>query len=767
MDQPKLLIVGAGPTGLVLALWLTRMGLPVRIIDRAPGPGTTSRATVIHARNLEFYHQLGIDQIAISGGLELKTLNLWIRGKKATHAPVADFGKGMSPYPYILIFPQDKQEQMLTNELNKSGVGIEWNTELISFEHDEQGIRGEIRKNNQTESFGCLYLAGCDGAHSTVRRQMEVGFEGGTYEHTFYVADIKASGPAANGEMHAAFDDADFMIIFPMKGDTNIRLVGSVGSQHENNSDLKWEDVSKNILTRLKMDVEKINWFSTYRVHHRVASRFRQQHVFLLGDAAHLHSPVGGQGMNTGIGDAVNLAWKLAGVLQGSAHERLLDSYEMERIPFARKLVSTTDRAFTLATTRTSLATLVRLRLVPLLLPILFRLASLKRSMFRTVSQIAIKYPQSFLSAGQAGRIKGGDRLPWVTMANAGDSNAGNFESLRGMQWQVHCYGKMSSKLQDFFTDKMIPLFIFEWSAAAKKAGYLENAIYIVRPDGYVGLADPQEDFERLSTYTNQYIQPNKNTPMEVHHHPDLEHKKKNFREYFLEFLMIFLAVSLGFIAENLREHISDSNKEKEYIESMLQDLKSDTARANHSITGTTRQIHGMDTLEMLLTPDVNANDSAVFICYRQSESLYDEYTMNFSSRTITQLFSSGNMRLIKNQSVSDRISAYYAAIRDVDAQKAHYKEYFEKCLAIYPELFEFESYHKRFNVEDSLVNPPLAFGKYRINNTNAENLKKIKPTLDITKAVIASYRSDIKLLKAQAESLFLFLKEKYKLEDH
>jgi hypothetical protein len=593
---------------------------------------------------------------------------------------------------------------------------------------------------------------------------MDIGFEGGTYEHTFYVADIKASGPAADGEMHVAFDDADFMIIFPMKGDTNIRLVGSVAASLENSPDLKWEDVSKNILTRMKMEVEKINWFSNYRVHHRVASRFRQQHVFLLGDAAHIHSPVGGQGMNTGIGDAVNLAWKLAAVLQGRAHERLLESYEMERIPFARKLVSTTDRAFTLVTTRTSLATMVRLRLVPLLLPILFRFRSLKRAMFRTLSQIAIKYPQSFLSAGQAGRIKGGDRLPWVTMVNDNQSSAGNFDSLRDMQWQVHCYGKMSNKLQDFFTDKKIPLFIFEWSAAARKAGYLENAIYIVRPDGYVGLADPQEDFERLSTYTNQYIQPNKNTAMEVHHHPDLEHKKKNFREYFLEFLMIFLAV---FIAENLREHISDSNKEKEYIESMLQDLKSDTAKANHSIMGLTSQIHGMDTLETLLTPEVNTNDSAVFICYRQATSLSNEHTMNFSSRTITQLFSTGNMRIIKNHSVSDSISAYYAAVRDVDAQKAYYIQYFQKCLSIFQEIYSFDSYHSRINKEDQVEYPPLVYGKFHITNTNAADLIKFKSTIDLTKGIIDSYRNDIRILRAQAASLLGFLKEKYDLEDH
>jgi hypothetical protein len=253
---------------------------------------------------------------------------------------------------------------------------------------------------------------------------------------------------------------------------------------------------------------------------------------------------------------------------------------------------------------------------------------------------------------------------------------------------------------------------------------------------------------------------------MEVHHHPDLKHKKKKFREYFLEFLMIFLAVSLGFIAENLREHISDGNKVREYMESMVQDLKEDTAKANRAIRGTTRQIHGLDTLEMFLNPDVNASDSAVFICYRQGEALYDEHTMNFSSRTITQLFSTGNMRLIKKQSIADSISAYYSAIKDVDAQKAYYVQYFQKCLNIFPEIYEFDSYHTRINDQDKLVSTPLVYGKYRITNTNPEELKKIKSTLDITKAVIDSYRYDIRKLGAQALRLLLFLKEKYGLEE-
>ncbi len=757
MDQTKVLIVGAGPTGLVLALWLTKAGIPIRIIDKTDKPGTTSRAMVMHARNLEFYHQLGIDQKAIAGGFEMKTINLWVRGKQAARLPIGDFGVHDSPYPYVLIFPQDRQEQMLIEELGKWGVEVERNTELISFEISDSGIHAQLLKNGLREHCLSLFLAGCDGAHSSVRKGLNVGFEGGTYSHTFFVADIKASGPAVNGEMHAALDSSDFMILFPMKGDVNVRLVGDVNQDQANNPDLTWNDVRKNILSRLKLDVEMVNWFSSYRVHHRVASRFREKNVFLLGDAAHIHSPVGGQGMNTGIGDAVNLAWKLAAVIKGESGENLLESFETERIPFARKLVSSTDRAFSFVSTKSVFATQVRLHLVPVMLPILFRFRSFKKLMFRTVSQISIRYPQSFLSSGQEGKLKGGDRLPWVQSVH-------NFEPLTSREWQVHCYGSPSTALKNLLSEKNIPLHIFDWGPAAKAAGYLKEAIYIVRPDGYIGLTAGAGDITKISAYCDTYILHGKLNEMEVHHHPDLHHKKKNFREYFLEFLMIFLAVTLGFIAENVRESIGDRSKEKEYAESLIQDLKTDIAKTTNTIDAVNFQIYELDTLEMVLTPDINKNDSLINICYRQADALYNENTMNFSDRTITQLFSSGNMRLFKKQSISDSIAGYYSAVKNGDAQKAYYKDYFQKCLAIFQEIYEFEAYHSRVDSKGNIIHPGFAYGKFHIATTNANDLNKFKSTIEITKGIIASYRDHIRLLKIKAESLVTFLKREYEL---
>src|SRR5262249_3829770 len=188
----------------------------------------------------------------------------------------------------------------------------------------------------------------------------------------------------------------------------------------------------------LKLTLAKVNWFSTYHVHHRVASRFREGRVFLLGDAAHVHSPVGGQGMNTGIGDAVNLAWKLAAVLTGAVRDDLLDVFELERVASARRLVAPTDRIFTLVTKQGTIARFVRTRLVPLISPWLFRLPGVRRFVFQTVSQIGINYRDSPLSEGSAGAVRGGDRLPWVETAPGQD----NFDPLTSLAWQVHVYGE-------------------------------------------------------------------------------------------------------------------------------------------------------------------------------------------------------------------------------------------------------------------------------------------------------------------------------------
>ena len=499
MSRTPVLIVGAGPTGLVLALWLTRSGVAVRIIDKASEPGTTSRALAVQARTLEFYQQLDLARAVVDAGVKVAAVNLWVKGTRAVRAPLTDIGRGLSPFPFPLIYPQDAHEKLLIEHLAKLGVQVERQTELVRFEQSATGVSVVLgRTDGSEERCDADYLAGCDGARSKVREGLNIGFPGGTYEHMFYVADAQAGGPIADHELHVDLDTSDFIAVFPLNCDHRIRLSGSVtvplGSEQRTPT---FADVSKAPIAQMKIDVEKVNWFSTYRVHHRVGLSFRKERAFLLGDAAHIHSPVGGQGMNTGIGDAVNLAWKLAAVLHGEARPRLLDSYEPERIAFARKLVATTDRAFTIVTKSGPIAAFVRTHIVPVIVPWLFSFGPMRRFLFRTVSQINVSYPDSALSVGGAGKVHGGDRLPWVPLSESED----NFSPLASLAWQAHVYGEIHASAAAACRELQLPLHAFPWSSDAARAGLERSALYLVRPDGYVALADNDGNAQGVREY--------------------------------------------------------------------------------------------------------------------------------------------------------------------------------------------------------------------------------------------------------------------------
>jgi 2-polyprenyl-6-methoxyphenol hydroxylase-like FAD-dependent oxidoreductase len=494
------LIVGAGPTGLVLALWLARLGVRLRIIDKTPQPGTTSRALAVQARTLEFYAQLGIANAVVEHGRWATAANLWTGGRPAAHIEFGALGAGLSPFPYALIYPQDEHERFLTECLAAEGVAVERNTALAGFQHADLAVRAQIIKPDGTREFCRVgYIAGCDGAHSMVRERLGIGFQGGTYEHMFYVADVEASGQTMNGELNIALDRNDFLVVFPLKGEKRARLIGMVRDEPDRKSDFTWNDVSKLVIERLRIDVHRVNWFSSYRVHHRVAEHFRGGRAFLLGDAAHVHSPVGGQGMNTGIGDAVNLAWKLAAVLRG-AQPSLLETYETERIGFARRLVQTTDQAFTEVTSTRATARLIRLRLAPLFAPFFLSFQSARRLIFRTVSQTAIHYRRSSLSKGVAGAVRGGDRLPWVRMGSNGQKSD-NFAPLKSLDWQVHVYGNARPEMRDGCARRGLPLHVFPYDVETRHAGLRRNAAYLLRPDGYVAVAEPDGKAGAVESY--------------------------------------------------------------------------------------------------------------------------------------------------------------------------------------------------------------------------------------------------------------------------
>ncbi|HLW24260.1 MAG TPA: FAD-dependent monooxygenase [Steroidobacteraceae bacterium] len=485
MGNAEVLVAGAGPTGLALALWLARLGVHVRIIDPSASPGLTSRALAVQARTLELYRQLDLAEAVVERGHRVPAVNLWARGAHAARVPFADIGAGLTPYPFLEIFPQDEHERLLIERLGKLGVEVERCVELVDFSERPEGLIARLRRTSGEEECAARYVAGCDGAHSRVRAVIGTGFPGGTYRQMFYVADLEAAGPPVNGELHIDLDEADFLAVFPLADRGRVRLIGTVRDERaEHPETLKFDDVSVRAVEHMRLEVRAVHWFSTYRVHHRVSEQFRRGRAFLLGDAAHIHSPAGGQGMNTGIGDAVNLAWKLAEVIAGRAQEKLLDSYEPERSAFARRLVATTDRVFTFATAEGVVADFARTRLAPLLAPPLLRLETMRELLFRTVSQLMIHYRRSDLSEGIAGRVHGGDRLPWAAV-----EGKDNFAPLAEPRWQVHLYGTPPADLEAWCAARSVPLHVFTWHARYGEVGLERDALYLLRPDSYVALA--------------------------------------------------------------------------------------------------------------------------------------------------------------------------------------------------------------------------------------------------------------------------------------
>jgi hypothetical protein len=331
-----------------------------------------------------------------------------------------------------------------------------------------------------------------------VRHALGVGFPGGTYEQPFYVADAEADGPWSAHDLTAYVARETFSLAFPVRAPGQFRYIGVVPERLRGRADLRFDDLRPEVERVTGTRVTREHWFSVYRVHHRVADRFRVGRVFLAGDAGHVHSPAGGQGMNTGIGDAINLAWKLAAVVKGEAAPSLLDSYEPERLRFARTLVASTDRAFGFLAGGGLRGWLMRRVVMPRVMPAAVKFPAMRRMMFGLISQTRIEYRPSPLSAGTAGRVKAGDRLPWLPTPD-------NYAPLATRDWQLHVYGEIGTALRDVATAAGIPAYRFAWSAACRRAGFSRDAIYLVRPDGYVGFAGRQSTMDELNAYLTRW----------------------------------------------------------------------------------------------------------------------------------------------------------------------------------------------------------------------------------------------------------------------
>jgi len=345
----KVLIVGAGPSGLMMAAQLLRHGVQPVIIDSKQGPTDESKALGVQARSLEIYRQMGVIDHIIENGKKAIGLSFNREGQNIASFSLANVGEGQTPFPFIELYQQSKNERLLLDYLTINCCPVYWGTTLISLKQTATQAEIQIQNDKETRDITCDWLIGADGAHSIVRKQLNIPFSGDTYQHLHYLADIELNNPELDDNIVSLFlGKAGIAGFFPMPEANRFRVIGNLPDILDKKEDLKLEDILPylNDICKVNLQVVQNYWFIDYRLHHRMADKFREQRCFLIGDAAHIHSPVGAQGMNTGLQDAYNLAWKLAGVVNNQLKVSILDSYAAERMPVATDLLSTTDRIF-------------------------------------------------------------------------------------------------------------------------------------------------------------------------------------------------------------------------------------------------------------------------------------------------------------------------------------------------------------------------------------------------------------------------------------
>lgn len=512
------LIVGAGPTGLMLANQLGRRGVRARIIDRHAGPSLQTRALGVQARTLEIYSHLGIVDRALQLGKRATGANMWAGGRRTARVPLGDIGRDMSPYPFLLILGQDDNERLMGERLKEWGLAIEWNTELVGLTQKGDHVATRLKQpDGSIREVRAAWVAGCDGARSAVRELNGIVFQGAPYEHVFFVADTRMTGPMAPDELNVYFWENGFHLFFPMRGTDHWRIVGILPPELRGRDDVTLDDVIPSIRDEAGTGVtlQDCSWFSTYRIHHRRAERFRDRRCFLMGDAAHIHSPVGAQGMNTGLQDSYNLAWKLALVASNRADPALLDSYEAERIPVAQRLLSTTDRIFSLVVSDTRLAGLFRTRVLAKAMAQAMKVGRIRKLAFLTISQTGIRYPDSRLSENLPGLPaagpQAGDRFPWLRLKfSPNGATEDLFGKLDDTRFNLILIGQAPASTRLPALGELLRTYVIPDDPANERelarVRVPRQAFYLLRPDGHVGLAGTQVDASGLTRYLTERV---------------------------------------------------------------------------------------------------------------------------------------------------------------------------------------------------------------------------------------------------------------------
>ena len=492
MNETAVLIVGSGPTGMTLAIELARLGVSVRIIDKSDHMARWSQALVLQARTLEQLQRYGIAEQAVARGRKVTRAHIWSDGKQLVDA---DLSRIKSRYPYVLFIPQNETEAILNAHMEALGVKTERGVELLSLVQEADSAHCTLRgPSGVEERLRVPFVVGCDGAHSTVRDAAGIKFEGETIGLSFLLGDLELEGTdVPTDELSVHLHHGDVVFLARLSDRLTRLIVAQHGKQGEDApKEATIPDFQRALdAAEVKVRVLGSEWMTPFHVNDRQAEHYRVGRAFLAGDASHIHSPVGGQGMNTGMQDAANLGWKLAAVL-GGADARLLDSYEEERSAVGRVLLEVTGTGLKLATSANPVLDGVR----EVFMPIVSGLGFTQDRLAGFISETAISYRDSSIveERGGGGSLRAGDRMPDASLKGssllAGWTDAKPFAVLVEVDEDFALPGVRVARVRSH-----------ELGGEAAEALGSDAKVFVVRPDGYIGYRGGPGDVPALAEY--------------------------------------------------------------------------------------------------------------------------------------------------------------------------------------------------------------------------------------------------------------------------
>jgi 4,5-epoxidase len=526
------LIVGAGPTGLTLACLCRRLGMQIRIIDKNAGPSTTSKAIGLQYRISEVLATMGIVDRFLAKGGSPTPVNIYHGDKKLVtfHFDLPRHESGKNAFvPKPILIPQSETESILGKLLVERGGKVEWGKEFVEFSQDSSSVLSMVHSADGTgEEIQSHWLVSCEGSHSVIRKQAGFTFEGKSYPLSFALADVEADWTLNHNENHVwMHQDGSFAALPLPEAKNTWRLFFEVSENESLTKTLTLSVIKHLVILRsglLSVNLKNPRWISEFKINCRMVNHYRNNRVFIAGDAAHIHSPTGGQGITTGIQDATNLAWKLGCVLNG-APESLLDTYEEERLPKAKEVLEETDR-----TTTVFFAPQLWMKLLRdmLILPLL-RMKYLQRRMFGKLSQLHVSYRGNALSCDefrsslwQRRPRKAGDRAPDVLFKfSQSNKKTTLFQLLSGVR-PIIFVGRVSDELiqelipvlhttnfdfflvvanDDYFSNPMITCLVDIYGDFFDLYGLDKDFLCLIRPDGHLGLVQHPVSIPSLKNY--------------------------------------------------------------------------------------------------------------------------------------------------------------------------------------------------------------------------------------------------------------------------